>query len=127
MCAANGRSRAALGGIERLDFEMVAPEVAHDVAADRLGAERTAFHDLAHVPGQRWIEAGADRHRRGRRGIVGPAAHDHVDAFTFIQRLEERLGAHLRHHDGGGLDLARIERRHLAKRLHPAGLQLPAM
>ena len=126
-----GRHRgrgAALGGIERLDLEMVAPQIAHDVAADRLGAERAAFHDLAHVPGERRIEAGADRHRRGRRGIVGAAAHHDVDAphgvGAFVERLEERLGAHLRHHDGGGIDLALVERRHGAERLDAAGLEL---
>src|SRR5207253_5168609 len=74
--------RATFGGIEWLYLEMVASQIAHDVAADRLGAKRTAFHDLAHVPGERWIEAGADRHRRRGRGIVGAAAYDDVDAFA---------------------------------------------
>ena len=99
-------------------------QIAHDVAADRLGAERAAFHDLAHVPGERRIEAGADRHRRGRRGIVGAAAHHDVDALALVERLEERLGAHLRHDDGRRIDLALVERRHGTERLDAAGLEL---
>ena len=91
-------------GDKRFENKTLAGERAESAigsAAGR-GGDRAAFENLAHVDGQARIVAEHDRQRGEVGRIVASARQHHVAAG--LERLDERLAAHLRDEMAGGVD-----------------------
>ena len=64
----------------------------------RLTAQRAAFQNLAHVIGKPRVMAALDAHGRKGRRIIGAPAEDDL---RLLQRVQNWLHPHLRHHARG--------------------------
>src|ERR1700676_609175 len=116
--------RATFRWIDRLQFEMVAPQRAKNGAAVRLGTQSSAFHDLAHVPAERGVEAVLQAEGGDRCRIVGAAGDNDVEIAMAFQRFEKRLCAHLRDNGRRCIDLLLVERLYWPTWDDPAAAQL---